>query len=277
MTGLPGPGGGKGDAGAGSAGQNAAGPESAGHGGAGSDSVGSGGAGPGSAGPAATRGRAGRALGRLLALALGLGLAGWLLREIGSAQGVDFVEAHVRDHGAAGQVFFVLAGAAAAAVGAPRQAVAFLGGTAFGALTGGALSLLAQVLGCALCFGWARLVGRDWAARRLTGRFGRRLRPLHDALTGSPFGATVALRLLPVGNNLALNLLAGLSGIGAAPFLLGSALGYVPQTAVFALLGEGVAVDRTAQLALGAGLFAVSAALGWWLLRRHRAGRAIEE
>ncbi|MDT8262249.1 TVP38/TMEM64 family protein, partial [Roseomonas sp. DSM 102946] len=77
-------------------------------------------------------------------------------------------------------------------------------------------------------------------------------------------------------NNLALNLLAGLSGVAAGPFLLGSAIGYVPQTAVFVLLGEGVAVNQSTQIALGVALFALSALLGWWLLRRHRAGRAIE-
>ena len=218
----------------------------------------------------------GRALGRLVLMALGLAAAGWLLREFGSAEGVHRLESEVRGHGLAGEALFVLVGAATAAVGVPRQAIAFLGGTAFGALAGGALSLLAQVLGCVLAFGWARLVGREWAARRLAGRFGRRLKPLHDALTGSPFGATLALRLLPVGNNLAINLLAGLSGIRALPFLAASAIGYVPQTAVFALLGEGVAVDRTAQIALGGALFVASALLGWWLLRRHRAGRAIE-
>ena len=217
-----------------------------------------------------------RSVFRLLLLALGLALAGWVLRELGEDHGIAFMSAQMRGGGLWAETLFVLVGAAATAVGAPRQAVAFLGGSAFGALAGGGLSMLAQVLGCALGYGWARVIGREWAARRLAGRFGRRLKPVHDVLAGSPFGATLALRLLPVGNNLAINLLAGLSGIRAVPFLLASGLGYLPQTAVFALLGEGVAVDRTAQIALGGALFAVSAALGWWLLRRHRAGRAIE-
>ena len=217
-----------------------------------------------------------RSVFRLLLLALGLALAGWVLRELGEDHGIAFMSAQMRGGGLWAETLFVLVGAAATAVGAPRQAVAFLGGSAFGALAGGGLSMLAQVLGCALGYGWARVIGREWAARRLAGRFGRRLKPVHDVLAGSPFGATLALRLLPVGNNLALNLLAGLSGVAAGPFLLGSAIGYVPQTAVFVLLGEGVAVNQGAQIALGVGLFALSALLGWWLLRRHRAGRAIE-
>lgn len=220
------------------------------------------------------------ALGKLVLLAAGLGLAGWLLREMGGAPGGDQAEAWVQRFGLQqtlwGEAAFLAVGTVACAIGVPRQAVAFLGGYAFGPVLGGALSLLAQLLGCAAAYGWARLVGRGWAERRLAGRFGRRLRPLRDSLAASPFGATLALRLLPVGNNLALNLLAGLSGIPAAAFLVGSLVGYLPQTAIFALAGAGVAVDRTSQLVLAAVLFLGSALIGVWLLRRHRAGRAMQ-
>ena len=63
----------------------------------------------------------------------------------------------------------------------------------------------------------------------------------------------------------------------AAPFLLASAVGYLPQTLVFALLGKGVRVDGAWQLALAAVLFAGSIAIGFWMLRRGRAARAMEE
>ncbi|WP_458094129.1 TVP38/TMEM64 family protein [Roseomonas sp. WA12] len=222
-------------------------------------------------GPVPRRGLA--AAGRMALLAGGLALAGWIIRTLGlgpgGETGMAWVDHWIRGQGLWGEAIFLAIGTAAAAAGLPRQAVAFLGGYAFGAALGVVLSLIAQLLGCAASFGWARLVGRDWAARRLEGRFGRRLRPLHDRLVARPFGATLALRLLPVGNNLALNLLAGLSGLRLAPFLAASAIGYLPQTLVFALLGDGVAVDRTAQLVLGGALFLVSVVLGAWLLRRE--------
>ena len=94
-------------------------------------------------------------------------------------------------------------------------------------------------------------------------------------MAASPFGATLALRLLPVGNNLAVNLLAGMAGIALPPFLAASALGYLPQTVVFALLGKGVRVDGAWQMALAAGLLAASVAIGLALLRRHAAGRTL--
>jgi uncharacterized membrane protein YdjX (TVP38/TMEM64 family) len=224
-----------------------------------------------------TQGGRARAVAKLLVLALGLAAGGWLLRSLGAAPGTEWVDRHVRGQGPWGEALFVLIAALGTAAGVPRQAAAFLGGYGFGAALGTGLALLAQVLGCALAFFWARLVGRGWAERRLAGRFGHRLRPLRDALAGSPFGATLALRLLPVGNNLALNLLAGMAGLPAGAFLAASAIGYLPQTVVFALLGKGVRVEGAWQLGLSVLLLAASVAIGLGLLRRHRAGRAMEE
>jgi uncharacterized membrane protein YdjX (TVP38/TMEM64 family) len=180
---------------------------------------------------------------KLLLLVAGLCAAGLLLRLLGAVPGTEWVDEHVRDQGLRGEALFLALGMAATAAGMPRQAVAFLGGYAFGAALGTALALAAQLLGCMLGFFWARLVGRGWAERRLAGRFGAQLRPVVETLRAHPFQSALALRLFPVGNNLALNLLAGLSGIAALPFLAASALGYLPQTVVFALLGKGVRVE----------------------------------
>ncbi|MBY0336173.1 MAG: VTT domain-containing protein [Acetobacteraceae bacterium] len=208
-------------------------------------------------------------------LALGLAVGGLLLRALGAAPGAEWVDLYVRDQGLLGETLFVLVAAAATVVGVPRQAVAFLGGYAFGAALGAALALAAQLLGCAIAYGWARAVGQGWVERRLDGRFGPKLRPLVETLRAHPFQAALALRLFPVGNNLALNLLAGVSGIAAGPFLAASALGYLPQTVVFALLGKGIRVDGAWQLGLSAALLAASVALGLWLMRRHRAGKVV--
>jgi uncharacterized membrane protein YdjX (TVP38/TMEM64 family) len=218
-----------------------------------------------------------RALGKLLLLAGGLLAGGALLRELGGVPGTAWVDRSIRGEGLWGEVIFVAVGAALTAGGVPRQSIAFLGGYAFGTVLGSVFGLAAQLLGCALAYGWARLLGREWAERRLAGRFGHRLRPLRDALAQSPFEATLALRLLPVGNNLALNLLGGMAGLKVLPFLAGSALGYLPQTVVFALLGKGIRVEGGWQLALGAALLAVSFGLGVWMWRRHKAARAMED
>jgi uncharacterized membrane protein YdjX (TVP38/TMEM64 family) len=90
-----------------------------------------------------------------------------------------------------------------------------------------------------------------------------------------PFSTTMLIRFLPVGHNLATNLLAGVSSVPPLPFLLGSFVGYLPQTVVFALIGSGVETDPALRLIVGAALFLASAAFGGWLYRRHRRLRAL--
>lgn len=214
-----------------------------------------------------------RAIGRPLLLLGGLVAGGLLLHLLSRAGGLEptALNSWIAGHGIVGELVFVLFGAAACAVGMPRQAVAFAGGYAFGFAYGLMAAWLGMLLGLAASFWWARLAGRDFALRRIGGR----LASIDRFVADNPFSATLTLRLLPVGNNLALNLLAGLSGVAFGPFLAGSALGYLPQTIVFSLLGAGVRIERELQIALGIALFAASALLGLFLLSRHRRARAL--
>ncbi len=162
-----------------------------------------------------------------------------------------------------GGVFIIVSGLAAA-IGVPRQAVAFAAGFGFGAWRGLAVAMAAQMLGCAVDFFWARaLAGPDLRRRIITGR-GQRVT---KRLLAAPFRATLMLRLLPIGNNLALTVAAGTAGLAAMPFLAASLLGYLPQTVIFVLLGGGVALGLWLRLGLGLGLFAAAAGLGLALWR----------
>ena len=79
---------------------------------------------------------------------------------------------------------------------------------------------------------------------------------------------TLLIRFLPVGNNLVTCLTAGVSSAPALPFIFGSMIGFFPQTAIFALAGAGVTVDKFYVIAISAILFLVSALLGLYLYRR---------
>lgn len=173
--------------------------------------------------------------------------------------------------GGHGPLAFVGLGTLACAVGMPRQLVAMAGGYAFGLWPGAALALLAEILGCAVDFAWARVLARPLATRILQRRAAGRMARLDRFLSRRAFTATLTLRLLPVGNNLLLNLAAGVSGVAAAPFLLASLLGYVPQTVIFSLAGTGASVSDTARYAVAGGLLLVSVALGAVLLRHSGA------
>lgn len=184
------------------------------------------------------------------------------------ASGFDARQA-VDGAGRHGPLAFVAFGALACALSVPRQVTALAGGFAFGFWPGVALAMLAQILGCAVDFALARSLGRPAALRFLERRAGGRLRRMERFLSERAFTTTLTLRLLPVGNNVALNLVAGASSTAAAPFLLASLIGYVPQTVVFALAGSGAGLSDGSQLMLAAGLMLVSVAIGITLLRRR--------
>lgn len=196
----------------------------------------------------------------------------YLLRVGGLTLDQAWIDREVRGRGLSGELLFLGVGALMTAVGLPRQIVAFLGGYAFDWLLGTALAVVAATLGCALAFGYARLLGRGLVTARLPG-LARRLDAFLDR---QPFFMALLIRLLPVGHNLSTNLAAGVSRVRAWPFIAGSALGYLPQTLVFALAGSGINLDPAWRLGSAVVLFLVSALLGVWLYRRYRQAAALE-
>ena len=194
------------------------------------------------------------------------GLLGGLLSE-------EWIDREVRGKGVPGELLFLAVGAFATAVAVPRHVISFLGGYAFGFGLGGALAVAATEIGCMVDFFYARAVGRPLVSARL----GARVRRLDDFLAANPFSMTLLIRLLPVGNNFATSLAAGVSRVPARPFLLGSLLGYIPQTMVFALAGSGVEMGARYRIALAALFFVVSGSIGIWLYRRYRHGRTLGE
>ncbi len=198
--------------------------------------------------------------------------AGALLNMSGLAEHIQdtvWIDTWVRGQGIVGEAMFVGVMAVALAIGVPRQVVCFLGGYAVGFWEGLVLCLLASALGCAINFYYARFLGRSMIQARLADR----LRRLDGFWQENPFSLTLMIRLLPVGNNLITNLLAGVSSIAALPFFAGSILGYLPQTIAFVLVGTGVGLDGVMQIILGVALFAVSAIIGLILFQRFRAAR----
>ena len=184
-----------------------------------------------------------------------------------------WIDSEVRGRGLAGEALFVGTAALFVAAGLPRQLVSFLGGYAFGFVAGTGLALVASSAGCVATFSYSRLFGRDLVAARLPAR----IMKLDEFLRHNPFSMTLLIRLLPVGSNLITNLAAGVSSVNAAPFLAGSALGYLPQTAVFALVGSGINLDPAFRITLGVVLFVVSGVLGVSLYRKYRHGKSLDE
>ncbi|WP_084458261.1 TVP38/TMEM64 family protein [Desulfocurvus vexinensis] len=215
-----------------------------------------------------------------LVLIASLVAAGLAARHLGLADALNegWMDAHIRGQGLLGWLTFLALAALATGAGLPRQVVGFLAGYVYGFLAGTLLGVAGTLLGAALSFFYARLLGRGLVARRLARRAAGRVARADAFLSQAPFSTALIIRLMPVGSNILTNLLAGVSSVAALPFLLGSALGFVPQTAIFALLGSGFKVDLAWRVSLSAVLFALSSWLGWRIYRaRRRAAALVDE
>jgi len=216
-----------------------------------------------------------RILMRGLILVISLIALGYVLKttELGSILDKAWIDTDVRGKGLSGELLFIAVGAAFTGLGLPRHLVSFLGGYAFGLMTGTVLALVSTTLGCIVAFHYARFLGRAFVSEK----FPAKVRKLDNFLSQSPFAMTLLIRFLPVGSNLAVNLTAGVSGVGAAAFIGGSALGYIPQTFIFALMGSGINLDPTFRISLSVALFAVAGVIGVYLYRKYRHGKSFDD
>lgn len=164
-----------------------------------------------------------------------------------------------------GRVAFLVLAALFTAAGGPRQVMSFFAAYFFGLTTGFWLALAGTVAGCALTLSLATVFG-SFARNLIRGRVDVAVRMWGE----NAFAVTLLLRLLPAGSNLVTNLAAGVTRISVPGFLAGSALGYIPQTLVFSLMGSGVNVGSEIQIALSILLFVVSALIGIWIYARYR-------
>lgn len=122
----------------------------------------------------------------------------------------------------------------------PAVMVTFANAAAFGWIDGAILSWTGAMLGAAACYGIARYLGRDAAARLVPRGLIDRL----DALAAR-WGAAAILvaRLLPIVSFDAVSYAAGLIGIRFVPFLVATGIGQLPATVVYSAAGDLMAVD----------------------------------
>lgn len=175
----------------------------------------------------------------------------------------NWVEHFVAEQGGFALAMLLVVGAFFTAVGGPRQVIAFVFGFALGGIYGGIFSTLAALLGCVFTFYAARLTIRSSLQRR----FGNRLQKFEALIMHRTRLKVLMIRLLPVGSNLLTNLFAGATHISAKEFLLGSALGYLPQMLIFSFAGAGIGLSDHNQLGISIGLFIVSSLIGAYLYR----------
>jgi uncharacterized membrane protein YdjX (TVP38/TMEM64 family) len=131
----------------------------------------------------------------------------------------------------------------------PRMWGLLGGGILFGPVLGGALSIVGDLTGAALCYFIARGAGQAWVKGLL--ERAPRARRVVDLLAARRGLSTVAvLRVCPAAHYTLVSYSAGLTGVRPLPFLAGTAIGILPGAVVYPIAGN-AALRPTSPMFLG--------------------------
>ncbi|MFF2076014.1 TVP38/TMEM64 family protein [Kitasatospora sp. NPDC058162] len=146
----------------------------------------------------------------------------------------------------------------------PRPALNAVAGLLLGIQQGVLLAVLGTTLGAALAFGLGRGLGREALKPYLRGKV---LGALDQRFTDQGFRSVLILRLLPGLPFQAGNYGAAFSGVRFLPFLLATAIGVVPTTAVYVVAAASADQPGSAAFLVSAGVIAllvVGSLVGLW-------------
>jgi pyruvate/2-oxoglutarate dehydrogenase complex dihydrolipoamide dehydrogenase (E3) component/uncharacterized membrane protein YdjX (TVP38/TMEM64 family) len=148
---------------------------------------------------------------------------------------------------------------AVAALSIPGAAVLTLAaGAIFGLLVGLIVVSFASSVGALLAFLVSRYLLRD----TVQARFGKQLKPIDEGMQRDGIAYLLTLRLVPAFPFWLVNLLMGLTSIGAARFYVVSQLGMLPGTAVYVNAGTQLGAIQSAGDVLSPGLLLSFVLLG---------------
>lgn len=111
------------------------------------------------------------------------------------------------------------------------------GGFLFGIVWGSVYSVIGATLGSVCVFLAARMLAGDWLLRRT----GKAVRKMEAGFRRDGLSYLLVLRLVPIFPFWLVNLVPALLGIPLSTFFVGTLLGIVPGTIVYASVGNGLA------------------------------------
>lgn len=179
---------------------------------------------------------------------------------------MTFMDTHIRNSGILGMFGFMLLSAILSSFFVPRQLLSLVGGYAYGVVLGTLIVTVGVTFGCFLTFVYSRVLLQKVVQRKL----GLRIVWMEHLFSKNPFGMALSIRIIPVGSNVILNMIAGVTKIPIVPFCLGSGIGYIPQNFVSALLGTSVRANSLLNAIIAGILYFVGLLVGLWLFKRYK-------
>lgn len=196
-------------------------------------------------------------------------LAGLAAVAVQAGPDVGAIRRWVDGTGVVAPLVFMLAYVVLTVAVVPGSILTAAAGLLFGAAVGTFLTLVGATVGATAAFLIARTVGRRAVERLASGKVARVDRWLGER----GFTAVLTLRLVPLVPFSAANYAAGVTAIRLRDYVLGTAIGIVPGTIAFNVLGDRVADPGDPVFLAATAVLALLAVGGTVALRRSsRAG-----
>ncbi len=154
----------------------------------------------------------------------------------------------------------------AAFIGMPQWALIAGVVVAFGPLSGGIYAWIATMTSASIDF-W---LGRWMGAERLRRYGGELVNRIVRIVRKNGFVTSFAVRFVPTGPFVLVNMAAGVSRMTFPPFFLGTALGIIPKIAIVALVGQGVVSGSEGKLVMAVFIGLALLLIGLMFLARKR-------
>jgi uncharacterized membrane protein YdjX (TVP38/TMEM64 family) len=154
----------------------------------------------------------------------------------------------------------------------PRTLLAFVGGALFGTAAGAGYVIVGVTTGAVLSFCVGRILGRDFVAGHLRGRFAL----VEQAVARRGLTAVMVSRLIPLVPFGISNYALGTASVGLVRYLVGTLLGAAPATVAYAALGAATMngdARGTTYAGIGVGVLTVAGTIGTYLVWRRRPRR----
>lgn len=182
-------------------------------------------------------------LGKILILViLGLGLGAFFYFDLGQYVSLEALKANRDDlltytnaNFTAAVVLYVAIYILQTALSLPGGTIMTLaGGFLFGSVLGTIFVNIGATTGATLAFLAARYALRDWVERQ----FGERIEPIQAGFAQNAFSYLLTMRLIPAFPFFLVNLVSGLTRIPLGTYVIGTSVGIIPGSFVYAFAGR---------------------------------------
>ena len=178
---------------------------------------------------------------------------------------VDVLRAELARFGVWAPIVFVIAYTIAVPLPVPKSIFTTLGGVAFGAVAGTVLVTTGITAGATLSFLLGRVLGRDVVDRMAHGQ----LAQVDEIVERHGVRAALVLRFVPVLPFSILNYACGLTAMRLRHYVIGTALGAIPGTAVMvAIAAAGARISLWIPVIISGVLAVVTSSVA--MVRHHR-------